>query len=320
MRRALPIAVVLVLVAALGAALLRQQHRRAQAERALRLAVRGGDGGGLPLAPPSDEHLDAAALARIAQEPAAAGLSALLITRHGHLIYSRYGPGTGADTVIDSGGFARALIALATGIAVDHRLIRSPPLLFEPERLRDLIETSSHESYATFLGTHLWSRLNAGAAWVRLSAPGTPAPADCCFHARVQDWLRVGQLLANDGDFEDTDIVSRGWIQRMRQPQPSGTEGYGVVLPADRPGTPRYEARDLILLRGPGRWRLWIVPSLKLVVLFGAAGADDTPASAGSAAAGGWDETRLPNLVIDAVTDRSTVAPGSLLHQLVPDH
>jgi hypothetical protein len=301
-----------VALAGVLAAALTWHPQRAGSAAGPRVAVRGGDGGGLPLAQPSDEHLDGRALARIAQDPAAAGLAALMVVRHGHLVYSRFTGGTGPDSFVDSGPFARALVALATGIAVDSRLIRSPPILFEPEQLRSLLEAASQQSYAQFLGQELWSRLNAAPAWIGLPAAGAPIPADCCFHARLLDWLRVGALLANDGNFEDTQIVSAGWVRRMRQPQPNGATGYGVALPSRRPGSTRYEAADLFLLRGPARWRLWIVPSLHLVVLYGAAA---------PAATGDWDETRVPNLVIEALTDRPAVPPGtSLLQQLVPGH
>jgi hypothetical protein len=295
------------------AAALAWQHQHSASGRALRLMVRGGDAGGLPLAQPADEHLDAAALALMARDPAANGLAALMIMRHGHLVYSRYGRGTTADTVIDAGAFASALLALSTGIALDERLIHSAPIVFEPEQLRSLLESASHEGYADFLGQQLWSRLNAAPAWISVPRAGAPAPVDCCFHARLVDWLRVGGLLANDGNFEDIDIVSRSWVERMRQPQPSGATGYGVALPSHRPGAPSYEASDLFLLRGPGHWRLWIVPSLRLVVLFGAADFRGAPAD--------WDESRLPDLAIEAVTDRPAVPPGTtLLQRLVPGH
>ena len=306
------IALLAVVLAVLLAAALAWQHQRASRARARQVAVRGGDGGGLPLAQPADEHLDPSGLARIAQDPAAAGLSALLIARHGHLVYSRFAAGTGPDSVVDSGPFAAVLVALATGIAVDERLIRAAPLQFQPAQLRKLIESTSGQGYAEFLGQNLWSRLNAAPAWIELPAVGAPTPADCCLRARVLDWLRVGALLANDGNFEDTQIVSPAWVQRMRQPQLSG-EGYGVDLPSRRPGAATYEARDVFLLRGPARWRLWVIPSLRLAVLFGASASGDTAAD--------WDETRVPNLVIEAVTDRPAVPPGtSVLQQLVPGH
>jgi hypothetical protein len=306
--------IAVALLAAAGA-MLAWWLGHAHAATGHRRLVRGGDGGGLPLAQPAAEHMDAGALERIVQDPAAAGLQALLVMRHGHLIYSRYGHGIDADTVVDGGAFARALVALAAGVAVDERLMASPPIAFAPQRLRTLIETAAHQPYAAFLGNRIWSRLNAAPAWIAVSGPTAPAPADCCLHARVQDWLRVGGLLAGDGNFEDTQIVSGRWMLRMREPQASGAEGYGVALPSRRRGAPTYEAADVMLLRGPAHWRLWIVPSLHLVVLFGA------PAGKGAISDGtDWDETRVPDMVLEAVLDRPAAPASSLLQQLVPGH
>jgi hypothetical protein len=300
---------VLVLLGAVGAlaAAVLLWHARAGAGRGVELSVRGGDGGGLPVESAATEHLDGPTLARIAQDPAAVGLQALLIMRHGHLVYSQYGNRIGADTVIDSGGFARVLVALAAGIASDERQLGDAPAVFQPDALRSLIEVRTGQRYPDWLGNRLWARLNAAPAWIEAPTSPAPAPADCCFHARIADWLRVGELLANAGSFEDASIVSRSWIERMRQPQASGAEGYGVMLPAQRADAQAYEATDLLLLRGPGRWRLWVVPSLRLVVLFGAG-----PASS-------WDETRVPNLVIEAVSDRPAPA-ATPLQQLVHGH
>jgi len=278
-----------------------------------RVLVRGGDGGGLPIAPPSDEHFNAAALARIATDPAAAGLQALLVTRDGHVVLARYGHGIDADTRIDSGGFARVLVALTAGIAAQQRALAPTALHgFDPDRLRAAIEQGVHQPYAQFLSRRLWSRLNAADAWIELPAAGAPVPADCCFQARLQDWLRVGGLLVNDGNFEGTAVLEPGWVARMRRPYSQDAEqGMGVALPSRRAGAPVYEANDVFLLRGPGRWRLWLVPSLRLVVLFGAP----------SAAGGAWNEARLPNLVMEALTDRpASQRAQSLLQQLVPGH
>ena len=70
---------------------------------------------------------------------------------------------------------------------------------------------------------------------------------------------------------------------------------------------------DLVFfLRGQGHWRLWLIPGLRLAVLFG---------SRDEASGGAWDETRLPNAVIRAVTEPiGNTRAGSTLQQLVPGH
>ena len=103
-----------------------------------------------------------------------------------------------------------------------------------------------------------------------------------------------------------------GWVERMRRPvSASGNEGFGVELASAAHGAEAFAADDVFFLRGPGRWRLWLMPTLNLGVMFGSA-------SAGPAA---WDETRLPNLVIRAVSERAQQrGAGSQLRQLVPGH
>jgi hypothetical protein len=289
-------------------------YRYAERSAALRIEVAGGDGGGLPLARPEIEHFDAAALERVTRDPAAAGLQALIIVRHGHLVFERFGHGISANTLIDSGAFAPALVALVAGATLQQ----SAPALaavgrFDASRWRDAIEHATGHRYTELLGHRVWARLNAAPAYIALATPNAAAPVDCCFHARVQDWMRIGGLLVDGGDFEGTQVVTASWITRMRQPASAdGLHGLGIELAASAHGATPLATADAVFLRGPGRWRLWAVPSLHLVVLFGSEPGGD---------AGPWDETRLPNLVLAAVTDRTGPQnPELLLQRLVPHH
>jgi hypothetical protein len=205
------------------------------------------------------------------------------------------------------------LLALAAGIAArDDSLALQSLNGFEPARLRAAIEAGARQSYPDYLSLRLWRRLNAAPAWIALPSVGAPAPADCCFHARVLDWMRVAALLLDDGRFEGKSVVPPGWVQRMRHPvSASGTEGFGIELASAAQGAEPFAADGVFFVRGPGRWRLWLMPSLQLAVLFGS-----NPDALAS-----WDETRLPNLVIRAVSERPEQrSTGSKLQQLVPGH
>jgi hypothetical protein len=298
---------------------------------AARVLVGGGDAGGMARVSPLQEHLDSAALEDASRDTAAEGLQALIVLRHGYIVYERFGHGYDAGTVIDSGAFAQVLLALAAGIAAhDDRLPLQSLNGFDPVRVRDAIEAGTRQSYPDYLSQRLWRRLNAAAAWIDTPAPGAPGvrgvpgatapvpaavpaavPADCCFHARVLDWLRVAAVLLDDGRFEGKAVVPAGWVERMRRPvSASGSEGFGVELASAAHGAEAFAAEDVFFLRGPGRWRLWLMPTLNLGVLFGSA--SQLPA---------WDETRLPNLVIRAVSERAPQRDtGSQLRQLVPGH
>jgi hypothetical protein len=282
-----------------------------------RALVPGGDAGGIARAQPSEEHMNAAQLDQVAKDPAASALQALVVLRHGHLIYEHYDHGVDAQSMLDLGDFAQALTALLAGIAVHDDVFPLPARTgFDPDALRDAIERGTHQGYADYLSAHLWRQLNAAPAWIALSAPGAAPSAACCLHARVLDWLRVAELLAQDGRFEGKQLVPQGWVERMRQPVSSdGRRGFGVELPPSAHGAEAFAANDLFFLRGPGHWRLWLVPSLQLAVLFGSR----SPQSAANP--GDWDETRVPNLVLRALSEPAKPLDGaSKLQQLVPGH
>ena len=282
-----------------------------------RVLVNGGDAGGLARATPESERLDAAALERAVHDPAAEGLRALVVMRDDHVVFERYGEGLKADSIVDSGPLAQVLVALLAAEALQEARLSAQALNgFDPNRLRAAIEAGTHERYETYLSRKLWRRLNAAQAWIALSRRDAATPADCCFHARLLDWMRIATLLLDDGRFEGTQVVPHGWVQRMLRPiSIDGQRGLGVELvPAAQAAEP-FAAGGVFWLRGAGRWRIWLVPPLRLAILFGAA----APAASGPRSL--WDETRLPNQIIRAVADRpSPQNDATLLQRPVPGH
>jgi hypothetical protein len=280
-----------------------------------RVNVAGGDGGGLARASPQQERIDAAALERAAQDPAAQGLQAFVVMRESHIVFERYGGGVTAETVVDGGAFARAVLALTASVAVSDGSLGSIALRnFDPNALRVALESATGQRYAQYLSQKLWSRLNAQAAWIALppAAGSAPAavPVDCCLHARVLDWMRIAEVLADNGRFEGKQVIPAALLQQMQRPMTlDAVRGFGVELAPAAQGAEPFAANGVFFVRGPEHWRLWLVPSLQLAVLFGANGT------------GPMDETRVPNLVVRAVSDRPT-EPGNLsdLQRLVPGH
>jgi hypothetical protein len=263
------------------------------------IVVRGGDGGGIPHALPAEEHLDAAALVRAGDEAAAGTLQAFVVMRHGHIVFERYGRGIDAGTVAAPEGFAPAVLAMATGIAVRDDVFPLPASSgFDAAKLRQSIEGGTHSGYADYLSMHLWQRVNAGDAWMD----------DCCLHARLLDWLRVADLLVEDGWFEGKQVVPAGWVARMMHPVVADrTRGFGVLLPAAVQGEPPFDRPDVFFLRDSAGadWHLWLVPGLHLAVLYGGRGS----------------ETRLPNQVMQALSEPGRADDeSSKLKGLVPGH
>ncbi len=293
--------------------------RERSGEEAARAQVLGGDGGGIARADPASEHFDVPALAAAAAAAAAEpGFQALIVMRHEHLVLARYGSGTSGDTVIDSGAFAQAPLGLLVGIAAHDDLLPPSALNgFQPEKLRAAVEAAARTPYAVYLGRKLWRPLHAGPAWIALPQPGGASPADCCLHARVLDWMRVAGVLVGGGRFEGTSVVAPAWLARMLQPvSADGRHGFGLELAGAAQGLEPFVLDDALFLRGPAHWRLWMLPSAQLAVLFGARAAPP-----GAPAAPAWDETRIANLVFRALTDPpAPTGPSSLLQRLVPRH
>jgi hypothetical protein len=150
------------------------------------------------------------------------------------------------------------------------------------------------DNNATQISRRLWQPLNAHAAWLD----------GCCIKALPTDWLRLGILLAQDGRYEGSDIVTSGVIARLRTANGATAAGSGAS------GAEPFAVRNVYYLRGPDRMRLWIAPDLQIVALH----------VGGPAGANGWDETQLFNQILRAAADRSTAASGDLLNQLVPGH
>jgi CubicO group peptidase (beta-lactamase class C family) len=186
------------------------------------------------------------------------------------------------------------------------------------------------EILAEFLSDALWKPIGAGDAWMFLDRPGGTVHAECCLIARQGDWLRIGELLLNDGVYQGDRVLPAGWVQAMRTPA-RGNPNYGFQLwlgtpyAAERPYSPTrrqfanraseaYAADDVFFLDGFGKYRLWLVPSLGLEIL---------RTGVNPSRAADWDDARIPNLIIRGVRDRPAGArPGGRpdLSTLVPYH
>ncbi len=250
------------------------------------VVIAGGDGGGLPRAAPQSEGFDADALQAAATNAFKQGISALLIMRHGHLVYERYGADADARAAVDGGELADSLLIVAAGIAVaEHGMVMPPPPL-DAGRLEAAIAAASGRSYPSFLSRHIWQPLHAAPAYWT-----SPAVS-----ARCADWLRVGDLLLHDGRFEGTQIVQAGWIARYA-PQIFGAG-------ADSP-----VASGWLSVRGPGSTRLWLAPRSDVAILRVAA----APAPGVAV-----DET-LGRTILNTLRDRPATG-GSGLNDLVPGH
>jgi CubicO group peptidase (beta-lactamase class C family) len=121
-------AILLLLAAALLGPGLWRNYLDALARRSAPLyqpreRVAGGNEPPAPRVAPAEESLSSAALEEAARYAGEHGSSALIVSRHDHIVFERYWHGTGFDTLSDAQSFTPVLAALAAGVAVSHRSI-----------------------------------------------------------------------------------------------------------------------------------------------------------------------------------------------------
>jgi CubicO group peptidase (beta-lactamase class C family) len=287
--------------------------------------IRGREGLRQPRATPEAESVSPVALRAAADYAAAQASKAFIVSRHGHILIEEYWQGVDEATQLDAGAFGATVAALMVGVAMEDRKILTPDepasyyveewaqgpwkaitirqMLADPaggQRLVTLIERAAGQRYASYVSRRLWKPLAANDAAVTLDEEGGSPRADCCFFARAADWMRVAQLLIDDGRYQGTRILPAGWAAQMLTLAIEPDRGFQLRL-----GVPR----DGAYLSGEGESRLWVVPRLGLAILR----MGDRPK--------GWDERRIPQLVLSGVLDSPKPPPDATdISVLVPHH
>ena len=179
--------------------------------------------------------------------------TALVIGRGGHIVFEKYWGDTTLETQLAASQFGRVLVPLLVGSAMNDRLIVSldePVSNYLPEyadtpagkgTIRDhlglRVEDSSpgsagspgagpRESDQTTLrnalSERLWKPMGAGEFSVRRQG-------SIEVDARIGDWMRIGELLANEGVFEGNQFTPPRFVALMQKPTHNNSPlGLGV--------------------------------------------------------------------------------------------
>lgn len=300
-----------------------------------RTLVPGGEYRAPARAMPESEYLapeaiDAAlALARLE------GSRALLVHRRGHRVAEFFAHGASGDALVAGGELAPLPLALALAAAAAdgeldadavRELLRQRFVSVEregwrnpwaaPARLRFALrgaplamELPAPGSPAALIADRVWRKL--GAADAALGGSDPLRPAECCFIAQIDDWMRVADLLLQEGRYAGELVVAPEWIRELL---PGGV-GTPRVLPwraADSRwvGDEPPAANQTTWMDLEPDLRLWLLPQRGLAVLHWA-----------RAGSGQARDTALPNIVIRGIVDPAPVPEaGTPLQQVVPGH
>lgn len=166
-----------------------------------------------------------------------------------------------------------------------------------------MIEAAVGQPYQTYFSDRLWRPLDAGPATVNVDA-SQRARAFCCIRTAPEAWLKIGEMINNEGALNGQQILSprsiaelsqgsqinpnyglmlrRGWTAGEPRP-PAMADGYNT------PDSP-YDAKVLKYVGG-GAIVLWMIPSHDLAILRIGNGHPD------------WDFTVIPNTILEDLAD-----------------
>jgi CubicO group peptidase (beta-lactamase class C family) len=166
-----------------------------------------------------------------------------------------------------------------------------------------VLEAATGRRYADYLSEKLWQPIGAGDAALWLDRDGGSARTFGYLFATVSDWGRVGQLLLNEGQWGGRTVVSRDYLREMLKPSPSEpTYGLGIWLANDDhqrlEDEPPFLAPGIYYLDGRFKQRVYVIPSHAIVIV-----------RVGENARG-WEESALPNAVLNGAADPSANLPG----------
>jgi CubicO group peptidase (beta-lactamase class C family) len=187
------------------------------------------------------------------------------------------------------------------------------PLVTEPGTVFDyrnpnsqlggmIIEAATKRRYAEYLSEKVWKPLGAKDAYVWLDKAGGMPRTASTLMARSEDWLRVGIMLKDGGQFEGRQIVPAEWVEQMIAPSATNAN-YGLHVwraspyiekryyNAAKEGTfvPAAEQwldPEIFFFDGFGGQRVYVSRAENLVIMRQGKPRPD------------WDDSALPNAVI----------------------
>jgi CubicO group peptidase (beta-lactamase class C family) len=166
-----------------------------------------------------------------------------------------------------------------------------------------LLERATGQRYSSYLSERLWKPLGAADAALWMDREGGLPRGFCCIFATGRDWLRVGLLILERGRVGERQLIPAAWIDEMLTPSPRNPNfGMHVWLGSppqqERPyndysikafHSEPFAASDVVFIDGFGGQRVYVVPSLELIIV--RTGKSQTD----------WDDARLPNALIRAI-------------------
>ncbi|RDH44707.1 serine hydrolase domain-containing protein [Zooshikella ganghwensis] len=137
--------------------------------------------------------------------------------------------------------------------------------------LAEVLEKATGITVSDYASTKLWQPIGANqpALWSLDQADGEEK-AFCCFFSSARDFARIGQLILNEGLWQDKQVIPRNYLLNATQPakylkghkddQPVDFYGYHFWLTT-------YENKEVIVLQGIKGQYILVIPAMNTVVV-----------------------------------------------------
>lgn len=178
-----------------------------------------------------------------------------------------------------------------------------------PTLLVMILERATGKRYANYLSEKLWQPLGNYDTAVWLDREGGLARGATSLFAIPMDWLRIGEMLLNNGRVDNRQIVPRDWIQLMKTPSVTNPR-YGLLTwigidYAEKRSLDAFKgfstisekpfiAGDVFYFDGLGGQRVYVIPSRKLIIVRTGILARE------------WQDTQLPNILVAGIMESTT--------------
>lgn len=171
-----------------------------------------------------------------------------------------------------------------------------------------VLDAATPGRYADWLSKTIWQPIGAGDAALWLDRPGGTPHFFCCLQTTARDWVRVGELVRNQGRVGTQQVVPADWMKAMTAPSPlnpnfgmqiwrgapyAAERRYARSIPMTVRSSEPFERDDALFFDGAGGQRVYVIPSERLTIV-----RIGQPTLS-------WDDSRLPNLVIRALAAKN---------------
>ncbi len=170
------------------------------------------------------------------------------------------------------------------------------------------LKKAGQGDYGAYLSRVLLQPLGTGDAHLWLDHEGGVPRFFAFLQMRARDWLRIGIMMDRHGQFQGQQVLPAAWIKAITTPSALNPNygiqvwigapwvryrSYGPRNPIKMSNIEPYRASDLVFFDGFGGERVYIVPSLDLVIV-----------RIGEASVA-FDDSIVPNAIIAGLTPPS---------------